>query len=167
MPLLAALLAMATLQLTSPSFSTGASIPARYTCDGRDMSPPLQWTGVPAGVKSFALIVHDPDAPAGDWVHWVAYNIPSAAVGLRENQPKKKSLDDGTLQGVNDFGKAGYGGPCPPGGTHRYVFHLYALDALLTLPAGVERQVLEEAIKGHVLAEGELTGTYRCGSTGN
>jgi Raf kinase inhibitor-like YbhB/YbcL family protein len=146
--------------LTSTAFAPGAAVPPVHTCDGADTSPPLVWTGAPAGTKAFALICHDPDAPAGDWLHWAVWNIPAGLHGLAEGVPKKESLPDGTQQGHNDFGRPGYGGPCPPGGTHHYVFALSALDASLTLPASASRAEIEKAIQGHTLGTAELTGTY-------
>jgi Raf kinase inhibitor-like YbhB/YbcL family protein len=163
--LLAALAALAagggTMELKSPAFAAGADIPAKHTCDGPDVSPPLSWTDPPAGTRSFALVADDPDAPAGTWVHWVAWNIPPGARSLAEGLPKRGSLPDGTKQGTTDFGRVGYGGPCPPSGTHRYFFRLYALDSPLPLPEGAARDDLDRALKGHVLAQGELMGRYR------
>ena len=149
--------------LTSPSFDAGEMIPSVYTCDGKDISLPLEWTGAPPETKSFALISDDPDAPAGTWVHWVVWNIPSGVNSLEENRPKKESLPGGIRQGTTDFRRIGYGGPCPPSGTHRYYFRLYALDTLLDLPAATTKARLEEAMKGHVLAQAELMGKYRRG----
>ena len=147
--------------IKSAAFQPDAPIPSGHTCDGADTSPPIEWSGEPAGTRSFALIVHDPDAPAGDWLHWAAWNIPAGTHTLATGVPKKESLPDGTRQGVNDFGKRGYGGPCPPGGTHHYVFELHALDAMLTLPADAPRDQIEKAIQGHLLATAKLTGTYQ------
>ena len=147
--------------LKSAAFAPGGAIPSRHTCDGADQSPPLEWSGAPAGTRSFALIVHDPDAPAGDWLHWVAWNIPAAARSLPAGVPAKETLADGTQQGRNDFGNPGYGGPCPPSGTHHYVFSLRALDTTLTLPARAAREVIEKAMQGHILATAELIGTYQ------
>lgn len=149
--------------LTSPSFDAGEMIPSVYTCDGKDISLPLEWTGAPPETKSFALISDDPDAPAGTWVHWVVWNIPAGVNSLEENRPKKESLPGGIRQGTTDFRRIGYGGPCPPSGTHRYYFRLYALDTLLDLPATTTKTRLEEAMKGHVLARAELMGKYRRG----
>ena len=147
--------------LTCPSFEPAELIPPVYTCDGKDLSPPLRWTEAPAGTKSFALISDDPDAPMGTWVHWVVWNIPASVNSLEENLPKKDSLPGGIRQGTSDFRRIGYGGPCPPSGTHRYFFHLYALDALLELPASTTKAQLEKAMKGHVLGQAELMGKYR------
>ncbi len=149
--------------ITCPSFAQGEMIPAVYTCDGRDLSPPLQWTEAPSGTRSFALISDDPDAPVGTWVHWVVWNIPSSMNSLEENQPKKDVLPGGIRQGTTDFRRIGYGGPCPPSGTHRYTFKLYALDTVLELPPTTTKAQLEKAMKGHVLAQAELMGKYRRG----
>lgn len=148
------------LEISSPAFSEGGSIPHRYTCDGKDLSPPLSWSGVPAGAKSLALICDDPDAPSGDWVHWVVFDLPSSSAGLPEGVLPREQIAGGGRQGKNDFRKTGYGGPCPPGGTHRYVFTLYALDRELGLGTGTTKAQLSAAMKGHVLAEGRLTGKY-------
>jgi Raf kinase inhibitor-like YbhB/YbcL family protein len=148
------------LKITSSAFEAGGMIPAKYTCDAENMSPPLSWGGAPEKTKSFALICDDPDAPAGTWVHWVVYNIPESSKELLENIQNDKKLTDGTLQGTNDFGKTGYGGPCPPSGTHRYFFKLYALDAMLTIQGNATKSALLEAMKGHILAQGELIGKY-------
>jgi len=147
--------------ITSPSFAPGELIPSVHTCDGSDLSPLLQWSGPPAGTRSFALISDDPDAPMGTWVHWVVWNIPSGVNSLEKDQPKKDSLPGGARQGTNDFGRVGYGGPCPPSGTHRYFFRLYALDTLLDLPSTTTKAQLEKAMKGHVLGQAELMGKYR------
>ncbi len=150
------------LTLTSPEFREGELVPRKFTCQGSDVSPTLAWEGVPAATKSFALIVDDPDAPGGSFVHWVIYAIPASAGGLSEGVPARKSLDTGARQGVNDFGKVGYAGPCPPPGSpHRYDFKLYALDAELGLGAGASKSDLERAMRGHVLAEARLQGKYR------
>lgn len=149
-----------TLEIRSPAFPEGGSIPSQYTCDGKDLSPPLAWSGVPPGARSFALVCNDPDAPSGDWVHWVFFDVPSSSTGLPEGVPPRDEIAGGGRQGKNDFRKVGYGGPCPPVGTHRYVFTLYALDRELALAAGVTKAQLSAAMKGHVLAEGRLTGKY-------
>jgi Raf kinase inhibitor-like YbhB/YbcL family protein len=149
-------------QLTSPAFRPAGDIPQQFTCEGRDISSELDWQGAPSGAKTFALIVHDPDAPrAGGWTHWVAYNIPANVNRIAENAPPADTLPGGGLQGKNDFGRLGYGGPCPPSGTHRYYFYLYALDGELNLSAGATRQQLENAIQDHVLAKAELMGRYK------
>ncbi len=149
------------MKISSSAFQNNGKIPAVYTCDEADYSPPLQWSGVPAGTKSLALLADDPDAPMGTWVHWVIYNIPVTNQGLAENFSREPKLPDGTLQGVNDFGKIGYGGPCPPGGTHRYFFKLYALDALLPDSPGLNKKALLNTMEGHILEQAVLMGTYR------
>jgi Raf kinase inhibitor-like YbhB/YbcL family protein len=149
------------IQLTSNAFIEGAMIPQRYTCDGENISPPLLWTGVPPGTRSLALICDDPDAPVGIWDHWVLYNIPANATGLPQSIPEKTILDTGAVHGSNSWGRIGYGGPCPPGGTHRYFFKLFALDTLLDLKSGATTSQLLEAMEGHVLAQGQLMGKYR------
>jgi len=149
------------LELSSSSFAAG-QIPAKFTCDGSDTSPGLAWGTPPAKTQSFALIVFDPDAPAGEFVHWVAYNLPAVKRELAEGLPKQEQLPDGARQGMNDFGKTGYGGPCPPEkSAHRYVFVLYALDAKLNLPRGATREQVEKALQGHILARSELIGRYQ------
>ena len=149
-----------TLSITSPAFKNGSPIPALYSCKGRDTSPALSWNDAPSGTKSLALIMDDPDAPGGTWVHWVTYNIPASASGLQGAAPAQAQLEDGSLNGINSWGKPGYGGPCPPNGTHRYFFKLYALDTLLSLPSGANKQNLLSAMQNHVLAQGELMGTF-------
>src|SRR5438093_4111012 len=141
------------MELKSSAFTAGEMIPKKYTCDGPDVSPPLSWSDVPAGAKSLALIADDPDAPMGTWVHWVAWNIPAGARSIPADLPKKNELQDGTRQGINDFQRSGYGGPCPPSGTHRYFFRLYALDTTLDLPATTTRKDLDRAMRGHILAQ--------------
>jgi len=151
----------ATMELKRQAFAAGEMIPAKYTCDGQDISPPLGWSDPPAGTIEFALISDDPDAPVGTWVHWVMWNIPAGASALDENLPKTASLSNGTKQGTTDFRRIGYGGPCPPSGTHRYYFKLYALDTALNLPASTTKKDLEKAMQGHILGQAELMGTYR------
>jgi len=146
--------------LTSTAFNEGEKIPVKYTCDGEDISPPLSWSNAPEGTKSFALISDDPDAPMGIWVHWVIFNIPSDVNNLPEDIPADGILDDGTVHGTNDFRMYGYGGPCPPGGTHRYYFKLYALDTVLDLEPGASKKTLERSIKKHILGQAQLMGTY-------
>jgi Raf kinase inhibitor-like YbhB/YbcL family protein len=148
-------------QLTTDAFSEGKQIPTEYTCDGSNASPPLNWTGAPAAAKSLALICEDKDAPKGVFVHWVIYNIPGAtAGGLPGQLPPDPNLPSGVKQGKNGFNKTGYSGPCPsPGQSHRYFFRLYALDSLLE-PAGLSRDDVDKAMKGHILAEKDLMGTY-------
>jgi len=149
------------MELKSAAFQPGEMIPSKYTCDGPDVSPPLSWADSPAGTKSFALISDDPDAPGGTWVHWVIWNIPATTRSLEENLPKKDSLPNGAKQGTTDFRRIGYGGPCPPSGTHRYFFKLYALDTTLNLPPRTTKRDLEKAMQGHVLGQAELMGKYR------
>jgi len=151
------------LILTSGAFAAGGAIPAKYTCDGADVSPRLAWSGAPAGTAAFALIADDPDAPAGTWVHWVLFNLPGNLTALPEDVAKTDQLAGlgGALQGRNDFRRIGYGGPCPPAGRpHRYFFKLYALDAALPLKAGATKQDVERAMRGHVLGEASLMGSY-------
>lgn len=148
------------IQITSSVFKEGEPIPSKYTCDGEDISPPLKWSSLPEGTKSLALISDDPDAPVGTWVHWVIYNIPPTVTELEEGIPTDKELPSGAKQGMNDFKKIGYGGPCPPSGTHRYFFKLYALDSELNLePRATKKDVLK-AMEGHILEMGQLMGTY-------
>jgi Raf kinase inhibitor-like YbhB/YbcL family protein len=149
------------MKISSPSFKHGDFIPRKYSCDGNDISPPLNWENVPDGTKSFALISDDPDAPMGTWVHWVIYNLPSDLRSLSEDIPKNKQLENGAMQGITDFRRPGYGGPCPPGGTHRYFFKLYALDALLNLGPGASKVGVVKAMQGHIIAQCELMGKYR------
>ena len=149
------------LQISSSAFAEGKMIPKRYTCDGPDVSPDLAWKGVPAGTESLALICDDPDAPMGIWVHWVLFNIPPGESGLPAEIPSDKTLASGAKHGTNDFRRLGYGGPCPPGGTHRYFFKLYALDTILDLDSGITKGTLEKAMEGHILAEGQLMGKYK------
>jgi hypothetical protein len=149
------------MELTSTAFQHNSPIPAEYTCDGRNISPPLKWGSVPEGVRSLVLICEDPDAPSGTWTHWVIYNIPAEVGGLEAGaSTTTETLASGASQGVNDFRRVGYGGPCPPSGRHRYFFRLYALDAELKLKPGARKQEVVRAMEGHVLATGELMGTY-------
>jgi Raf kinase inhibitor-like YbhB/YbcL family protein len=151
-----------TMKLTSSAFDAGQAIPAKYTCEGEDISPPLQWSGVPAGAKSLALICDDPDASVGTWVHWVLYDLPVTVGELAEKLPVSESLSFGAKQGINDFKHVGYGGPCPPPGKpHRYYFKLYAMNIdLLLKPRPISQQLLR-AMDGHILAEAQLMGTYQ------
>ncbi len=151
----------ASFTLTSTVFAQGESIPVRYTCDGEDISPPLQWDDLPEGTQSLALIMDDPDAPAGTWVHWVLYNIPADKRALSEGIPADRELPDGSRHGQNSWGRPGYGGPCPPSGTHRYFFKMYALDTMLDLDPGASKEALLKVMEGHVLAQAELMGTYQ------
>ena len=149
------------LELKSSDFSQGSTIPPQFTCVGSDISPALQWNSAPAQTQSFALIADDPDAPAGTWVHWVLYNLPASAHSLPQNFPRTDKASDGTLQGRNDFGRIGYGGPCPPPGkAHRYFFKLYALDTQLTLNAGASKKDLERAMKSHILDQAEIMARF-------
>ncbi len=148
------------IQVTSTAFSQGESIPVQYTCQGQNISPPLAWGDPPAGTQSLALIMDDPDAPVGTWVHWVLYNLPPEARTLPEAVSAEAQLQDGSLHGHNSWNRSGYGGPCPPSGTHRYFFKLYALDTMLDLKPGADKWQLLEAMQGHILAQGELMGTY-------
>lgn len=149
------------IRMKSTAFEEGGMIPKKYTCDGADVSPPISWTAVPEGTKSLALICDDPDAPMGTWVHWVLFNLPADIRELPENIPPQKTLANGAKQGITDFRKIGYGGPCPPGGTHRYYFKLYALDTEINLDAGITKKQLLKAMEGHILAEGQLMGKYK------
>jgi Raf kinase inhibitor-like YbhB/YbcL family protein len=149
------------LQVTSPAFAEGENIPVKHTADGDDVSPELHWGGIPSNTQSIALVCEDPDAPRGTWTHWVLFNLPPDKTMLAEGVSTEKELPDGTRQGKNDFGKMGYGGPSPPKGKpHRYYFKLYSLDTKLNLAGGATRQQLLDAIKGHVVAEGQLMGQY-------
>jgi Raf kinase inhibitor-like YbhB/YbcL family protein len=153
-----------TLSIKSDAFAPGGAVPSRYTCEGEDVSPPLAWSGVPAGTKSLALIVEgpdapDPEAPKTTWVHWILYNLPPTATSLAEDA-MRHGLPSGTLAGRNDWGRAGYGGPCPPIGRHRYFHRLFALDALLADLHQPRKAAIEKAMHGHILAEAALIGTY-------
>ena len=148
------------MRIVSSAFNEGELIPSKYTCDGENVSPPLAWREAPQDTKSFALIMHDPDAPVGDWVHWVVYHLPANPAEIAERVPPKEILGSGAMQGRNSFKKIGYGGPCPPSGTHRYYFRLYALDAALPLHSGATRADVEKAMKGHILADAALMGKY-------
>jgi Raf kinase inhibitor-like YbhB/YbcL family protein len=155
-----------TIDLRSSAFTEGAAIPAKYTCKGEDLSPPLSWNNVPTGTRSLALLVEDPDAPFGVFTHWALYGIPAESKELPEGILAEKTVHmgepkaDPARQGTNDFKKYGYGGPCPPSGTHHYHFHIYALDRNLDLSPGATRKQLLDAMKGHVMGEGELVGIF-------
>ena len=149
-------------QVTSEVFALGKTIPPKYTGEGEDRSPPLTWGGVPEGTRAFAVIVSDPDAPAGTWHHWVLYNIPASATGLPQGVSPEQ-LPPGTQQAFSDFGRTGYGGPCPPIGRHRYFHKLYALDVVLADLANPRKQDMEKAMKGHILEQAVLIGTYQKG----
>jgi Raf kinase inhibitor-like YbhB/YbcL family protein len=144
----------AKMKITSSAFQEGANIPPKFTCDGTDTSPPLQIADIPSGAKSLVLIVDDPDAPGGLFTHWTVWNIPAQTSSIGEGDVPKG------VQGTNDFGKSGYGGPCPPSGAHRYYFKIFALDHELGLPFGAKRGQLDAAMKGHIVAQGELMGRY-------
>jgi Raf kinase inhibitor-like YbhB/YbcL family protein len=149
------------IEVTSSAFEDGDAIPARYTCDGLDVSPSLSWGSATDRTRSLALIADDPDAPAGTFVHWVIYDLPPDTRGLPEDVPNEQTLPSGAAQGMNGAGSVGYMGPCPPGGTHRYFFKLYALDTELGLGGGATKDEVLDAMEGHILAEGQLMGTYR------
>lgn len=146
-----------TFQITSNAFSQETEIPEVFTCDGKDISPDLSWSGAPANTQSFVMIFDDPDAPKGTWDHWILFNIPGDVTSLPENL---QSLPDGTREGVNSWGKTGYGGPCPPDKEHRYYFKLYALDNMLELQNGVTKTQIEHAMQPHVIGQAELMGRY-------
>jgi Raf kinase inhibitor-like YbhB/YbcL family protein len=148
------------LKLTSASFKAGQAIPRQYTCDGVNVSPPLEWGHAPKNARTIAIIADDPDAPGGTWVHWVLFNLPAENIGLVENLPATENLKAGGFHGKNDFDKIGYGGPCPPSGTHRYIFKIYAVDAELPLKAGATKADVEKAMQGHIVAQGQLMGSY-------
>jgi Raf kinase inhibitor-like YbhB/YbcL family protein len=149
-------------ELKSPAFGASDAIPRKFTCDGDDISPALAWSGAPVGTESLCLIMDDPDAPAGTWVHWVLYDLPGTVTNLAENVPKERELASGARQGRNSFGRIGYGGPCPPPGPpHRYFIRLYALDARTNLMPGATRAEVDRATKGHILAQAELMGRYK------
>jgi Raf kinase inhibitor-like YbhB/YbcL family protein len=144
------------MKITSSAFENNQSIPEKYTCDGENINPPLEFSEIPASAKSLVLIVEDPDAPSKIWIHWVLYNMSPNISFINEN-----SKPSNAEEGINDFGKSGYGGPCPPSGTHRYIFRLYALDALLEdMPDFTDKEILTEAMHGHVIEQVELIGTY-------
>jgi len=147
---------MTTLTITSQAFTDKGMIPSRFTCDGQDVNPSLEWGTMPTGTRTLALIMDDPDAPVGTWVHWVVWNIQSDTRNIKEN-----SVPTGAFQGLNSWKRNAYGGPCPPSGTHRYYFKLYALDTALNLPRTTTKAELEAAMHGHILAQGEIMGNYR------
>jgi Raf kinase inhibitor-like YbhB/YbcL family protein len=149
------------IRLSSTAFKDGETIPAIYTCDGKNVSPPLSWTEPPQGSKSLALIVDDPDAPAGTWVHWVVFNLPPSMNSLSEGASSSGNQEPFGTAGMNSYQKSGYGGPCPPKGKpHRYFFKLYSLDIMLGLKTGASKAAVEKAMQGHILAQGQLMGTY-------
>ena len=143
------------MKVVSSAFQNNTKIPSKYTCDGENVSPPLQFLNVPESAKSLVLIVDDPDAPSKVWVHWVVYNINPETLGVKENNVPKNGIE-----GMTDFGRPGYGGPCPPSGTHRYFFKLYVLDSILDLPQNATKQVVEAKMQGHILDKAELIGLY-------
>lgn len=147
-------------EITSPAFANAEAIPADYSCKGRNTSPALTWSEPPAAAQSLALIMDDPDAPMGTWVHWVVFNIPASSRALQESTPTDPQLSDGSLQGKTSAGSNGYHGPCPPSGTHRYFFKLYALDTMLDLSSTADKKDLLAAMEGHILANAELMGTF-------
>jgi len=147
-------------ELTSTAFAPGELILRKYTCDGENISPSLRWSDPPQATQSFALIADDPDAPIGTWIHWVLYNLPAAVRALPEAVPPDADLADGSRHGKNSWGRLDYGGPCPPSGTHRYFFKLYALDTVLDLLAGASKEQLLQAMEGHILAQTEVMGVY-------
>ncbi|HTV04416.1 MAG TPA: YbhB/YbcL family Raf kinase inhibitor-like protein [Acidobacteriaceae bacterium] len=150
------------MELKSPAYRAGGPIPVRYTCDGDSISPPLSWSGVPAGTHSLALTLHDPDAPRrGGFTHWVIYNIDPGVQSMPQGMALRERVGGSAVQGINDTGRIGYFGPCPPSGTHRYVLTLYALNSMLDLKPGASPQQLETAMKDHILATAVLMGTYR------
>ena len=154
-----------TISIESPAFTSGGAIPKLYTCDGANVSPPLTWSGIPENAVTLALICEDPDAPRGTWTHWLIFDVPANVKELSEGVPAQERVTVTTggetaTQGKNDFGKTGYGGPCPPAGSHRYMFRIYALDTKLGLGPKTTRQDLLRSIKSHVLADGQLMGTY-------
>ena len=153
---------MEKISVLAEGFNEGDMIPDEFTCKSRDISPSISWKGIPDETKSITLIMDDPDAPGGTFVHWVIYNMPAKTRNLPKGMPHDKTLADGSMQGMTDFGQPGYGGPCPPSGkTHRYFFKVYALDMKINLPALASKSQVESAMKGHILAEGALMGTYR------
>jgi len=148
------------ISLTSSAFSDNGMMPVKYTANGENVSPPLSWSSAPANTKSFAVLCQDPDSSSGDFTHWIIFNIPANTTQLNESVPQQGTLSNGAKQGTNDFGKIGYSGPNPPSGVHRYVFTVYALDVELNLNTGANKNDFLNAIKGHVLAQGTLTGKY-------
>ena len=153
---------MENISISAEGFKDGTTIPDVYTCKGKDISPSLSWKGIPAGTKSIALIMDDPDCPGGTFVHWVLYNVPPQTQKLPEGMPHDKTLADGSMQGMTDFARPGYGGPCPPPGKpHRYFFKIYALDSMINLPPGASKKQFENEMSGHILAKGEIVGIYK------
>jgi Raf kinase inhibitor-like YbhB/YbcL family protein len=152
-------------QIKSNAFQGDANIPSRFTCEGENISPELSWSGAPQGTKTFALVLHDPDAPRrGGYTHWVVFNIPATENQVAENAPKNSNFPGGGTQGKNDDGSSGYTGPCPPSGTHRYYFHLYAVDQELNLRENATGEQLQKALKGHIVGQAEFMGRYQKGA---
>jgi Raf kinase inhibitor-like YbhB/YbcL family protein len=149
------------MKILSPAFQHEGMIPDKFSCKGKDISPPLKWENAPAGAKSFALVCDDPDAPMGTWDHWLLFNIPASVTELPEGIPAQAELPNGARHGKNSWGRKDYGGPCPPGGTHRYFFKFYALDTLLDLKPGASKKELLNAMQGHILAQTELMGKFK------
>ncbi|MGE5797263.1 MAG: YbhB/YbcL family Raf kinase inhibitor-like protein [Ignavibacteria bacterium] len=149
------------INITSAAFENGEFIPAKYTCDGANISPPLSWNGIPEGTKTLALIADDPDAPGHTFVHWVVFNIPAHEKELQEGVTPTRNIPEEVLMGTNDFGHIGYGGPCPPPGTHRYFFKIYALNSAIHLEAGATKNQVLKAMEKHILGQGELMGRYK------
>ncbi len=147
--------------MKSSVFDEGQPIPTKYTCSGIDVSPPLEWNSIPDETLSIAIICEDPDAPGGTWSHWVIFNLPADTLSLSEHVMSREIMDNDAIQGLNDFGKVGYGGPCPPSGTHRYYYKIYALDVKLNLPPRTTRETFLKSINGHILDQGQIMGTYR------
>jgi Raf kinase inhibitor-like YbhB/YbcL family protein len=152
---------MNVFEVTSEAFRNGGILPDDFTCSGKGISPPLSWRGTPPGTRSLVIVCEDPDAPSGLFIHWIVYNLPAATIGLPAGIPRQPVLLDGSRHGMNSAGRLEYAPPCPPPGkSHRYIFRLYALDTVLALNAPVSRQVLNTAMTGHILAEGELMGKF-------
>jgi Raf kinase inhibitor-like YbhB/YbcL family protein len=148
------------IKIKSSVFDEGQPIPTKYTCSGIDVSPPLEWNSLPDETLSIAIICEDPDAPGGTWSHWVIFNLPADTISLSEHVMSREIMDNNAIQGLNDFGKVGYGGPCPPSGTHRYYYKIYALDVKLDLPPRTTRETFLESINEHILDQGQIMGTY-------
>ena len=148
------------INVSSPAFKDGEMIPPKYTCDGMDVSPPIEWENIPDQAKSIALVCDDPDAPMGTWVHWVVFNLPADLKGLPENSSPGFILSNNAKEGINNFRKTSYGGPCPPAGTHRYFFKVYALDLILNINDSINKEKLLNAMNGHIIASGQLMGKY-------
>jgi Raf kinase inhibitor-like YbhB/YbcL family protein len=149
------------MKIASSAFQNNGAIPRKYTCDGDDVSPPIEWSEVPANARTVALICDDPDAPKHDFVHWVLFNVAPNAGAVPEHVPRRAELADGACQGTNDFGKVGYGGPCPPSGTHHYRFTLYAVDTELRVNPSARKEAVLAAMQGHVIESAQLTATYQ------